>query len=123
MCLNARDAMEGRGVVTIASALREVTTADAAADPTRALVPGPHLRLSVADSGHGMDAETLERCLEPLFTTKGDQGTGLGLASVRRAAREHGGSLEIDTVPGKGTCVSLVLPLAPELAPEGTPAS
>jgi signal transduction histidine kinase len=116
MCLNARDAMAGQGVIAVASTVRLVTAAEAVADPTRALTPGPHLHLSVADNGEGMDTETLKRCLEPLFTTKGEQGTGLGLASVRRAAREHGGTLEIESVRGRGTCVSLLLPLAGERA-------
>jgi signal transduction histidine kinase len=111
LCLNARDAMGGQGVVTISSSVREVTAADAAAERNRALVPGPHLRLTVADGGSGMDAEALSRCLEPRFSTKGELGTGLGLVTVQRAVHEHRGALEISSTLGQGTSISLVLPL------------
>ena len=64
----------------------------------------------VRDSGAGMDAETLRHCREPYFTTKGDQGTGLGLAMVGILARQYGGHFDIESEPGSGTLVGLTLP-------------
>ena len=74
--------------------------------------PGPHgeeqfVHLEVVDSGIGMDEETRRRCLEPFFTTKGDRGTGLGLAMVYGMAKRHSAGLDIDSTPGKGTTIRL----------------
>jgi signal transduction histidine kinase len=73
---------------------------------------GPHgdehyVHLEVVDSGVGMDEETRRRCLEPFFTTKGDRGTGLGLAMVYGMAKRHSAGLDIDSTPGKGTTIRL----------------
>jgi len=71
----------------------------------------------VRDEGVGMDEDTRRRCVEPFFTTKGERGTGLGLASVYGMVERHSGSLEIQSEPGKGTTVCLGFPaLAPQLA-------
>lgn len=72
----------------------------------------PTVHLEVSDSGIGMDDETRRRCLEPFFTTKGDRGTGLGLAMVYGMVQRHGGTVEIDSAPGCGTTVRLVFPQA-----------
>jgi len=72
-----------------------------------------HVVLEIADSGVGMDEETRRRCLEPFFTTKGERGTGLGLAMVYGAAQRHRAVLGIDSAPGKGTRVSLEFAAAP----------
>jgi CheY-like chemotaxis protein len=75
------------------------------------LVPGGYARLSVVDSGPGMSPEVLGRCLEPFFTTKGrGQGSGLGLSTVYGLTVERGGLLTIDSAPGRGTAVHVVLP-------------
>jgi CheY-like chemotaxis protein len=63
--------------------------------------------LEVEDSGVGMDEDTRRRCLEPFFTTKGERGTGLGLAMVYGAAQRHKAGVEIDSIPGKGTRIKL----------------
>jgi signal transduction histidine kinase/ActR/RegA family two-component response regulator/PAS domain-containing protein len=63
--------------------------------------------IEVVDTGVGMDEETRRRCLEPFFTTKGERGTGLGLAMVYGVVQRHGGDLEIDSQPGVGTTVRL----------------
>lgn len=68
--------------------------------------------LEVADSGVGMDEATRARCLEPFFTTKGIEGTGLGLATVYGMVERHGGRMEIESAPGRGTTVRLLLPVA-----------
>lgn len=73
-------------------------------------VDGSDVVLEVSDNGVGMDEETQRRCLEPFFTTKGEAGTGLGLAMVYGAVQRHGGSVEVASQPGRGTTFRLRLP-------------
>jgi len=69
--------------------------------------------IRVSDTGTGMDATTLQRAMEPFFTTKDpDEGTGLGLAVVHGIVSAHGGTVHIDSRPGEGTIVSVTLPLS-----------
>ncbi|HHX41850.1 MAG TPA: response regulator [Armatimonadetes bacterium] len=68
------------------------------------------LAIEVCDTGRGMDAETRQHCLDPFFTTKGQSGTGLGLSMVQGIVQGHGGTIEIESQPGKGTTVRLLLP-------------
>ncbi|MFN0069007.1 MAG: sensor histidine kinase, partial [Limisphaerales bacterium] len=75
---------------------------------------------AVADTGHGMSAETLQRIFEPFYTTR-RKGSGLGLMIVQRIARAHRGRLEVESHEGRGTRFRLWLPLPPQL-PQGTPA-
>jgi signal transduction histidine kinase len=107
LCLNARDAMSDGGHLRI--------TARAAAGAHDG--GGRLVRLSVEDSGIGMDEATLKRCAEPFFTTKGlGKGTGLGLSSVHGLAVQSGGRMEIHSVLGQGTTVDLLLPVSEEAA-------
>jgi signal transduction histidine kinase/ActR/RegA family two-component response regulator len=76
------------------------------------------VQVEVADTGIGMDEETRKRCLEPFFTTKGERGTGLGLAMVYGAVQRHGGDIDIESAPNRGTTVGLSFP-----ALTGTPAT
>ena len=70
------------------------------------------IQVEVRDNGIGMDAKTRERCLEPFFSTKAQRGgTGLGLAMVYGVMQRHGGNIDIDSEPGKGTCMRLTFPL------------
>ena len=78
------------------------------------------LCLEVSDTGVGMDEETRRRCLEPFFTTKGERGTGMGLAMVYGMAERHGAELEIESAPGRGTTVRIVFPAAGEAAEDDT---
>ncbi|HWU13899.1 MAG TPA: PAS domain-containing protein [Caulobacter sp.] len=94
LVFNAIDAMPDGGVLT-------VSTVQAATGP------GDAVRVSVSDDGIGMDAEARRRCLEPFFTTKGERGTGLGLAMVYGVAQRHGAELDIQSSPGAGATVSL----------------
>ena len=71
--------------------------------------PGSGTRLSVADTGQGMDPDTQEQIFEPFYSTK-DKGTGLGLATVYRIILDHGGQIEADSVPGEGTTITVWLP-------------
>ena len=70
--------------------------------------------VEVTDTGIGMDEETRRRCMEPFFTTKGERGTGLGLASVYGMLQRHNAELEIDSAPGKGTTVRMIFPVVTE---------
>ena len=79
-----------------------------------------HVLLEVRDSGVGMDEATVQRCMEPFFTTKGERGTGLGLAMVLGTAKRHGAGVDIDSAPGKGTTLRLAFPQA---APQDRPAA
>lgn len=107
LSVNARDAMPFGGELTIAADNQEVRTgSDATLDP------GAYVRLSVADTGMGMDEETRLRAIEPFFSTKGSgEGTGLGLAMTHGFAAQLGGALTLASAPGKGTRVELWLPV------------
>jgi PAS domain S-box-containing protein len=79
--------------------------------------------LAVADTGTGMTEDVRRRCLDPFFTTKGAQGTGLGLSMVHGIVSRHGGRLELHSAPGQGTTVTIRLPLFGEPVPAPTPAT
>jgi signal transduction histidine kinase/ActR/RegA family two-component response regulator len=100
LVFNAIDAMPEGGVVTMRA--RPIERADRTAA----------VALEVEDAGAGMDEQTRRRCLEPFFTTKGERGSGLGLAMVHATAQRHGGEMEIESEPGRGTVVRLVLAAA-----------
>jgi signal transduction histidine kinase/CheY-like chemotaxis protein len=106
LAVNARDAMNGVGTINI-SATRERLADGEVAD----LKAGHYVRLTVADTGHGMDEATRVRAVEPFFSTKGvGQGTGLGLSMAHGLACQLGGALTIASQPGLGTQVSIWLP-------------
>ncbi len=73
------------------------------------------VRMEVSDTGLGMDEETKRRCLEPFFTTKGERGTGLGLAMVYGMVQRHSADIELDSEPGKGTTVRIAFPVSTTL--------
>ena len=110
LAMNARDAMDGAGRLRVSvSDAGGVTDDGAGESPAR----DDHVRVEVADTGHGMDAETLRRAVEPFFTTKGvGDGTGLGLSMVQGLAEQSGGRLELRSEPGAGTVAELLLPAA-----------
>ncbi len=106
LAVNARDAMPDGGTLTISS--DEVSIASGGP-----LAPGQYARLQVADSGTGMDSETLRRATEPFFTTKGTgKGTGLGLSMVHGLAAQSGGHFELRSEPGRGAVAEILLPLS-----------
>jgi len=77
--------------------------------------------IEVTDTGIGMDEETRRRCIEPFFTTKGQRGTGLGLASVYGMLQRHNAMLEIESAPGRGTTIRMIFPaIADELSTTGS---
>lgn len=106
LCVNARDAMPDGGTLRISLSAQVID----GENPAK-LKPGKYVCLSVADTGAGMDEETVRRSIEPFFSTKGiGRGTGLGLSMVHGLAAQLGGALTIHSKPGLGTNAQLWLP-------------
>jgi two-component system, NtrC family, sensor kinase len=109
LALNARDAMTGRGRLTIQTVDCHLDDADAAAHP--GLGAGDYVAIFVADTGCGMPPEVREKAFDPFFTTKdADKGTGLGLSQVHGFITRSGGHCTIDSEIGRGTTINLYLP-------------
>ena len=101
LIFNAVDAMPEGGKLRIRTSVAEAPAVLEAGSALR------HVQLEVLDTGLGMDEKTQRRCLEPFFTTKGDRGTGLGLAMVYGMVKRHGADMQIDSAVGQGTTVRL----------------
>jgi PAS domain S-box-containing protein len=113
LAVNARDAMPAGGTLAISTF----------ALPPLARARHGRVELVVRDTGTGMDAETKARAFEPFFSTKASgRGTGLGLAVVNGIVQQFGGTISIDTAPGRGTAMRVVLPAAHPAAPAAPPA-
>jgi PAS domain S-box-containing protein len=109
LVVNARDAMPDGGKITIRLNVEE------RAALSEGLAPGRYLVLSVTDTGYGMDADTLQKAIDPFFSTKElGKGTGLGLSMIHGLAIQLKGSLQLSSQPGQGTRAVLRLPAAPE---------
>ncbi len=95
LLVNASQAMDRNGVITI------TTSHDA-----------KNVCVKIADTGHGIPPEVKERLFEPFFTTKGEEGTGLGLSITHDIIKKHNGEITVDSVVGKGTTFTILLPIA-----------
>jgi PAS domain S-box-containing protein len=119
LAVNSRDAMAEGGEIII-------STADVVLDgpPAEAMgaPPGAYVKLSVRDTGAGMDAQTRERMFDPFFSTKGS-GTGLGLATVYGIVQDAGGYLDVTSEVGRGTTIDVYLPAVPDATPDASAAS
>lgn len=121
LAINARDAMPAGGVLTLGARVIEVDESWRGRHPE--LRPGPHVALSVTDTGTGIPADVLEHVFEPFFSTKPrGQGTGLGLSTVYGIVKSHGGAIEVATRLGAGTTFTVMLPVASS-ASTGTPSA
>lgn len=110
IALNARDAMPEGGRLTFATSNVELTKEIVPAVGEE-LAPGPYMRVSIEDTGIGIDQDTMGRIFEPFFTTKGPgRGTGLGLAVAYGCIRQHNGHIAVESEKGKGTSFILLLP-------------
>ena len=109
LCLNARDAINGSGVITIATAntTLDTTYCEQHVDS----IPGDYVSLSITDTGEGINNEIRANIFEPFFTTKKDIGTGLGLATVYGIVKQNEGSIDVTSTMGQGSCFRIFLPV------------
>jgi PAS domain S-box-containing protein len=114
LCTNALHAMEHGGVLGVV--LTRIDLSEPRALSRGTLVPGPHLRLTVSDTGSGIPPQVFERMFDPFFTTKGvGEGTGLGLSVVHGIVTDLGGAIEVTTTAGHGTTFEIWLPIRGEI--------
>jgi PAS domain S-box-containing protein len=121
LCTNAEYAMRGMGgILEIRLDRADVDTGFAADHPP--LQPGKHARLTVRDTGGGMEPTVMARIFEPFFTTKGvGEGSGMGLAVVHGIIANHGGAITVESTPGHGTTFTVYLPRVEDVAAEEPP--
>ena len=131
LVINARDAMPDGGVVTVSVDSVDVDADTAHRQLGSDAIPGPYVRLEIADTGVGMEEAVASRIFEPFFTTKpAGSGTGLGLSTVYGIVTQSGGYITVRSAPGRGTTFSLFFPNvrreaadqagSPDTAPRGT---
>jgi CheY-like chemotaxis protein len=111
LCVNARDAMPDGGTLTIAA--ENILLDENYTRMNLDAKPGPHVLVTVADTGSGIPAEIIDKVFDPFFTTKEQgKGTGLGLSTALGIVRGHGGFINVYSEPGRGTRFSVFLPAA-----------
>lgn len=111
LCTNSVYAMGDRGTLQVTLTSVDLTDEKLASLTATDLKPGPFLKLSVSDTGHGMDAETMQRIFDPYFTTKEvGKGSGLGLAVVHGIVKRHEGAITVKSAPNKGSTFDVYLP-------------
>jgi hypothetical protein len=121
LCVNARDAMPAGGLLQLAA--RNLTLDEAYCRMQPQARPGPYVVVTVSDTGSGIPPEVLGNIFDPFFTTKEQgKGTGLGLATVQRIVKNHGGFVTVSSQLGRGTEFKVFLPAVPGEAPRRGPA-
>jgi signal transduction histidine kinase len=115
LAINARDAMPDGGRLVVET--RDMTLTQPPPDVEGEFVPGEYVALAVIDTGTGMPEEVRRRAVDPFFTTKPQgKGTGLGLSMTFGFVRQSGGYLVIDSAPGRGTAITILMPRDQEAA-------
>lgn len=118
LAVNAQDAMPDGGLLAMETAVVALDDEDLA--DRRDLQTGIYVMLAISDTGHGMDEEIRKHIFEPFFSTKGEYGTGLGLATVYGIIKQHGGGILLYSEPGKGTTFKIYLPVSEDSVVEKT---
>ncbi len=110
LCKNAADAMKEKGGV-IKVSLKDIDTGSNIEELNQELAPGNYIRLTVSDTGHGIDQSIKERIFEPYFTTKKiGEGSGMGLSIVHGIVKSYGGEITVESETGKGTSFNIFFP-------------
>jgi PAS domain S-box-containing protein len=116
LCINAADAMPQGGVVTVRTERGRVSSE--AGEPFPKITHDAFVRISVSDTGVGIEPDVLKRIFEPFYSTKGDDRSGLGLSICNEIVREHGGLIDVTSTPNEGSTVSIYLPFMEGPKPE-----
>jgi two-component system cell cycle sensor histidine kinase/response regulator CckA len=117
--VNAAHAMPAGGILSVG--LERISAPNAEAAVPKDLEAGTYVRMTVQDTGTGMNKETVSRIFDPFFTTKGTEGTGLGLSVVQGLVKDHGGAITTESKPGKGSRFRIYFPAALAISPEIPP--
>ena len=120
LCTNSAHAMRDTGgILTVELTNVDLRIKETAQYPD--LNPGPYVKLSISDTGHGMDSTTMDRIFDPYFTTKDlDKGTGMGLAVVHGIIKGHSGGIQVQSKPGKGARFDILFPIMGKQTPSET---
>jgi PAS domain S-box-containing protein len=117
MCTNATYALHKSGGGTLSLSIENAEVDEVMARSYPRLRPGPHVKITVHDTGHGMSASIVPRIFDPFFTTKGPgEGTGLGLSVAHGNVSDHNGAILVESTPGQGTTFEIYLPAASKQA-------